>query len=935
MADNANDVPDGRQPVTYTARAEIDALMNDWDPPPVAHDECQMRIDALEDELRERKKELAWLRRRLSAVHKSRSWRLTAPLRVAGACLKTTSTDGAFKPKTAKRTSAASSAQPDKAGKANPITGRVSRGGSEPSSTAYAAMHRVYRLEKKLWGGFSTAAEAELRQIMRSRAPGGRAQAAAAWTLARLAAFRGNYQQALDYVVLARTADKARRGMKAVLLLEAAALSELRHADEAVALLASRLTRGNFDSNICMALAAAHSHDHGDPDKETKQLSTINRVFLSKGFAPIEKADPGQPLSIYNLAAPHAHRLAVNGLPLISVIMPAYNAEDTIGIAFESLLAQTWSNLEIIAVDDCSSDNTFRVIQDFAARDPRVVALRHEQNRGAYSARNTALHHARGDFITTHDSDDWSHPEKLATQVRSLQAEPELIGTVSYWCRTNRRLAFHGPAHPSSQYIQWNHSSLLFRRSVLDQLGGWDPVRVAGDTEFIWRLTAAYGEDAVRAVVPDVPLQFALGEPGCLTRSVETSVSTIHFGLRREYREAARHWHSTAANAESLWVNPASSDRKFPAPVRNLPGKPGTPNYDLLVIMDFSLAGGAFHSTYNYLLAARSIGLRVAAFHWRRYDQDVVTPVNCRLRELQAAGEVDVITPGDELRARHVLVGYPPILSVPIDKVPRVEFDSFAIITNQMAARLYSGSDPQYDPLLIRENLRALFGTDGTWLPISGHVRMLMQQDGRYPDPGPDDWIPLIDLDTWCSGPVGCRNGEREQPVVGRHGRDHYTKWPQSREVLRDAYCADRPCEVRILGGAAVAEERLGERPQNWVVYGFGKMNTYDFVRDLDFFVQYPHENYIEEFGRSVLEAMAAGVPAVLPPRFSDTFGEAALYASAADVWPTISRVWSNADAYRLQAEKGRAFVRRNSAFTVLERRLRRLEAFAANDVMA
>lgn len=920
MPDNATNALHERQPVIDAGRAEADTdtLMNDWDPPPIADEIHQLRIDALEYELRERKRELSWLRRRLNAVQKSTSWRLTAPLRVAGACFKT-SAIGTDKPVAEKSASAVS------LDKAPPAAGTMSRDGSGPGSMASAAMQKVHRLDKRIWGGFSATAEKELRQIVRSRVHDGRVQAAAAWALARLAAFRSDFEQALDYVVLARTADKARRGMKGLLLLEAAALSELGHADEAVEMLASRLSEKRFDPNICLALAAAHSHDLNDPDREIKQLAAINRVYLTEGFAPIEKADLEQPLSISNLAAPQATPLDADGQPLISVIMPAYNAEDTIEIALESLLAQTWSNLEIIAVDDCSSDNTFRVIEEFAARDPRIIPLRHEKNRGAYPARNTALLHARGDYITTHDSDDWSHPEKLATQVRSLQAEPELIATISHWARTTRWLAFHGTARPSAHYIQWNHSSLLFRREVLDCLGGWDPVRVAGDTEFIWRITTVYGEDVVRAVVPEVPLQFALGEPTCLTRAGETNVSTIHFGLRREYREAAKHWHSTATDTRSLWLDPTSSKRKFPAPLKNLPGKPAMPEYDVLVIMDFSLVGGAFHSTYTYLLAARSAGLRVAAFHWRRYDQDVATPVNYKIRELQAKGEVDVVTPGDELRARHVLVGYPPILSVPIDKVPRVEFDSFAIITNQMATRLYSGGDPQYNPLTIRNNLRDLFGTDGTWLPISGHVRELMQQDGRYPKLGPDDWIPLIDMDFWCSASIHCRNGERKRPVIGRHGRDHYTKWPQGQETLRDAYCADRPCEVRILGGAEVAEKRLGERPQNWVIYGFGAMDTYDFVRDLDFFVQYPNEDYIEEFGRCVLEAMAAGVPTVLPPRFSETFGEAALYASATDVWPTIHRVWNNPDIYRLQANKGREFVRRNSAFTELERRLQRL----------
>ena len=100
--------------------------------------------------------------------------------------------------------------------------------------------------------------------------------------------------------------------------------------------------------------------------------------------------------------------------------MPAYNAENTIATAAKSILDQTWSNLELIVVDDGSSDGTWSIIEFVARRDPRVVPLRHPRNRGAYAARNTALSHATGDFVTAHDADDWSHPEKVALQAIAL-----------------------------------------------------------------------------------------------------------------------------------------------------------------------------------------------------------------------------------------------------------------------------------------------------------------------------------------------------------------------------------------------------------------------------------------------------------------------------------------------------------------------------------
>jgi len=82
-----------------------------------------------------------------------------------------------------------------------------------------------------------------------------------------------------------------------------------------------------------------------------------------------------------------------------------------------------------------------------------------------------------------------------------------------------------------------------------------------------------------------------------------------------------------------------------------------------------------------------------------------------------------------------------------------------------------------------------------------------------------------------------------------------------------------------------------------------------DFIARLDFFLHYVHEDYIEEFGRNVMEAMAAGRVVILPHEFSETFGDGAVYCDAADVARTILAFWSDLEAYRGQAKRGLAFV--------------------------
>ncbi len=95
----------------------------------------------------------------------------------------------------------------------------------------------------------------------------------------------------------------------------------------------------------------------------------------------------------------------------ISIIVPAYNAAKYLNKSLESILCQTWSNLEIIVVDDASSDQTASIISSFAEKDPRIRFLHKETNEGVSFARNDALDLATGEYLMFVDGDDWIEPE--------------------------------------------------------------------------------------------------------------------------------------------------------------------------------------------------------------------------------------------------------------------------------------------------------------------------------------------------------------------------------------------------------------------------------------------------------------------------------------------------------------------------------------------
>lgn len=107
-------------------------------------------------------------------------------------------------------------------------------------------------------------------------------------------------------------------------------------------------------------------------------------------------------------------------LPVVSVVMPVYNAEHWLGRSIDSVLQQTHPALELIAVDDCSIDRSWDMLLRYAALDARARPIRLEQNGGVAAARNAGIAAATGEYIAFLDSDDWWHPRKLEWQLAQM-----------------------------------------------------------------------------------------------------------------------------------------------------------------------------------------------------------------------------------------------------------------------------------------------------------------------------------------------------------------------------------------------------------------------------------------------------------------------------------------------------------------------------------
>lgn len=188
----------------------------------------------------------------------------------------------------------------------------------------------------------------------------------------------------------------------------------------------------------------------------------------------------------------------------MSIVIAARDAEDTIEAALSSILAQTHSKLEVIVVDDASSDLTLARARAIAAFDARVVVQEAPGHRGPAWCRNLGLTVARGAFSSFHDADDVSHPTKIERQLATLLAHPEAVVCL---CGYARQHADGRWVRIDGRLVGKSIISMLIRREVVERVGFLQERRVAEDAEYYERILATYGPSSERLIL--APLYFA------------------------------------------------------------------------------------------------------------------------------------------------------------------------------------------------------------------------------------------------------------------------------------------------------------------------------------------------------------------------------------------------------------------------------------------
>ena len=236
---------------------------------------------------------------------------------------------------------------------------------------------------------------------------------------------------------------------------------------------------------------------------------------------------------------------------LVTTLTPVYNCEKYIERSIKSIINQTYSNLEIICIDDASTDSTWKILCYLfnKIQDKRIILIRFNRNVGRYRADNFALSIASGDYICINDADDFSVRDRIKKSLDFLIEEDADIvggcinvldeeGRVLEGKELKRRRYYYWAFQPPFNVNAWLtdnpykhalfHTTIFLSRRVFDKLGGFDNTRIGGDTEFIVRAAFSFKIRNSSEVYTLKTLR-----PDSLTESPLTGITS---SARRKYR---------------------------------------------------------------------------------------------------------------------------------------------------------------------------------------------------------------------------------------------------------------------------------------------------------------------------------------------------------------------------------------------------------------
>jgi hypothetical protein len=328
-------------------------------------------------------------------------------------------------------------------------------------------------------------------------------------------------------------------------------------------------------------------------------------------------------------------------------------------------------------------------------------------------------------------------------------------------------------------------------------------------------------------------------------------------------------------------------------------------SFDVVIATDCRFPGGNTSSVVEEMHAQHRAGYRTGLLHLPSPTLGRPRPFAPQIRAVLDRGEAELLVGPGPVETKLLMARHPSVFTDLPAELPTVHADQALMVVNNVPLDARK-KEPYYDVDHVQRQIKRFTGLDATWAPIGPRMRAeLVPYAGNVPML-PIDWENIIDVAAWRTERTGFVS---DRPVIGRHSRGHWSKWPDSPTDLAAAYPTEPGYEVRVLGGTQAAVNVLGRLPSNWVDLPFNSEPPREFLAGIDFFVYFHHPGLIEAFGRVVLEALATGAVAIVPSYMEPLFGDACLYGTPADVRPYVDRLYDDWAAYEKQSRAGTELV--------------------------
>jgi len=212
----------------------------------------------------------------------------------------------------------------------------------------------------------------------------------------------------------------------------------------------------------------------------------------------------------------------------VSIIVTTYNSAEFIENCIDSLLNQTVDNIEVIVVDDASTDNTVKILKKY----PTIKIIELNKNSGTYYARNIGISQSSGQFITFQDSDDWSHPERVSIQLQHLLRNINTVANFSNFFRVEEKTGLPS-CRQNYPLLRLNISSMMIRRDRLEEIGGFDDkYRIESDKRLLNALLLKYGKSSISYI--KLPLAVGLLRNRSLTTAKDSGFNKYGYSPLRD-----------------------------------------------------------------------------------------------------------------------------------------------------------------------------------------------------------------------------------------------------------------------------------------------------------------------------------------------------------------------------------------------------------------